>query len=174
MLTYNQIKEDAMEMGVDLSWALERRKVFLLSKIEFYEKKVTRLINMMAGRDFFNWHLILHWTGGYEKNIEELKKEIAFLKPFKGKLEDEITDSMIQRAKDSEIKNLLPYPVIRNLTNCVFHDDRNPSMSIKDNRVKCFSCGTSGDSIAVYMHLNNVGFKQAVLRLLNQKGKKDE
>ena len=165
MITFNQIKEDAVMIEVDLSWAVQRRKHFLDCEISLYREATKTLMASMAGRDYFNRELIFHWVKGYVEDINQRKKERSYLEPIKNNSREGITDAMIQKAKGSPVENILPNPVKNNLTNCIFHEDKHPSMSIKNNQVKCFACGNGGDSIAVYMALYNVNFRQAVKSL---------
>ena len=44
---------------------------------------------------------------------------------------------------------------------CPFHDDHTPSLTFRNNKYKCWSCGESGDTISLVMKLQNVGFKEA-------------
>ena len=39
---------------------------------------------------------------------------------------------------------------------CPFHGDKNPSMSVKNHRFRCFACGASGDAIDLYGRFCNV------------------
>ena len=48
---------------------------------------------------------------------------------------------------------------------CPFHQDRKPSMSFKNNRFKCFSCGESGGVIDLVAKLHNIEPPEAVKRL---------
>lgn len=50
------------------------------------------------------------------------------------------------------------------LTNCPFHDDKNPSFAMyqKTDSYFCFSCGATGDSFTLIMKLLQMDFKQAV------------
>lgn len=41
------------------------------------------------------------------------------------------------------------------------HDDRHPSMSVKNNRWKCFACGKHGNVINLVETYNDCGFKEA-------------
>jgi hypothetical protein len=52
---------------------------------------------------------------------------------------------------------------------CPIHNEKTPSFVwyIKENRAKCFGCGWFGDSIDLYMKINNVDFKTAV-NILNK------
>jgi DNA primase len=49
---------------------------------------------------------------------------------------------------------------------CPFHPDSKPSMSLKDNRVRCWSCmEKSMDTIEFMRKLEGLSFKEAVRRL---------
>lgn len=79
--------------------------------------------------------------------------------------EDQITYIDIERAKDYSIRDILHVQKPKGNISCPFHDDKNPSFSIKNNRFKCFSCQESGDSIALYQKINDCSFKEAVKAL---------
>jgi hypothetical protein len=165
VITHSQIQQDAVGMGVDLSWALQRRKIFLTGEIVLRTEAINNLLSLLAGKDSLNRELIFRWMKNHNEVIEKLKKEISYLKPINNNSKGIITDDMILRAREYPIKNLLSNPVKNNITNCISHNDKIPSMSIKNNRAYCFSCGFKGDSIAIYMHLNNADFKTAVKNL---------
>jgi hypothetical protein len=76
-----------------------------------------------------------------------------------------ITEDMKNRAKSVPIDTILPFK--NNTTCCIWHDEKTPSLHYyqKSNRVKCFGCGVSGDSIAVAMQVWGVSFIEAVKRL---------
>lgn len=50
---------------------------------------------------------------------------------------------------------------------CVAHDDKHPSMHWfrKNNKVKCFACGFSGDTIDVVMRLENITVGEAISKI---------
>ena len=78
-----------------------------------------------------------------------------------------ITDDDITRAKEypiSELFSQLTSQVVRHgMTKCCFHQDNTASLSLrKHNRFHCFGCDAKGDTIDLYMRLNNVNFVQAV------------
>ena len=52
-----------------------------------------------------------------------------------------------------------------NMCSCPFHKDRDPSMAIYENSVKCFSCGFSGDIFSLTQKMDNCSFKEAFLSL---------
>lgn len=75
-----------------------------------------------------------------------------------------VNEDDIRRAKDHPIENLIE--VKRGMARCPFHDDKRPSMSVKNNLAHCFSCQRTWDSIAVSMKLEGLDFVTAVRRLL--------
>ncbi len=66
-------------------------------------------------------------------------------------------------AREYPIESLIE--VKRGMALCPFHDDHHPSMSIKNNRARCFACGWTGDSIAVYQKLHGASFIETVKAL---------
>ena len=120
---------------------------------------------MLAGKDSLNRELIFTWMKKHNETITKLEKEKSCLKPVCNNSNEKITDDMILRAREHPIKNLLSKTVKNSITNCISHNDKTPSMSIKNNWAYCYACGFKGDSISVYMHLNDVDFKTAVKNL---------
>ncbi len=165
MMTYSQIELDAESMGVGISWALERRKSFLVCEIVLHTEAINNLLSSLAGKNSLTRELVFTWMKDHNEVIKELEKEISCLTPFNNNSKEKITNDMILRAREYPIKNLLSNPVKNNMTNCISHSDKTPSMSIKNNRAYCFSCGFKGDSIAIYMRLNGAEFKTAVKNL---------
>jgi hypothetical protein len=165
MITYSQIEKDAVGMGVGLTWALERRKSFLSCEIVLHTEAINNLLSLLAGKDSLNRELIFIWMKDHNEAITKLEKEKSCLKPVSNNSRGAITNEMISSAREYPIRNLLSNPVKNDMTHCISHDDRNPSMSIKNNRAYCFSCGFKGDSISVYMYLNNADFRAAVKNL---------
>lgn len=45
---------------------------------------------------------------------------------------------------------------------CPFHNDKRPSMTVKGERWKCWSCGESGDAIDFVMKMKNCGVPEAM------------
>ncbi|MDD4564793.1 MAG: CHC2 zinc finger domain-containing protein [Eubacteriales bacterium] len=48
---------------------------------------------------------------------------------------------------------------------CPFHSEKTASLSVKNNRFKCFGCGKSGDVISFVMMYFNLCFGQSLVRL---------
>lgn len=75
-----------------------------------------------------------------------------------------ITDKMIDQARNYPFEELHPFK--RNMALCPFHDDRNPSMSLKNNRVRCWACmDKSMDTIEFVMKKDGLSFRDAVRKL---------
>ncbi len=165
MITYSQIEQDAETMQVDFLWALKKRKSFLACKNALHTEAISNLLSSLSGNNSLTRELIFTWMKKHNEEIEKLKKEISCLKPKNNNSKGKITNDMILRAREYPIKRLLSNPVKNNITNCISHNDKTPSMSMKSNRANCFSCGFKGDSISVYMHLNGADFKTAVKNL---------
>ncbi|MBE0427884.1 MAG: hypothetical protein IBX72_14720 [Nitrospirae bacterium] len=67
---------------------------------------------------------------------------------------------MIEQAREYPIENLIN--VRRNMAVCPFHNDKQPSLSIKHNRFYCFGCHAKGDVIEFLMRRDGLSFKEAV------------
>ena len=86
-----------------------------------------------------------------------------------------IDDETVERAKNSPIiaiANRLVAELKGKLCRCLSpnHEDKNPSMSFKTetNTFKCFSCGFTGDTIALVRQARNCTFTEAVGFILNE------
>lgn len=93
--------------------------------------------------------------------IQDVYKEFPEMKP-KLKL-GQIDGEMVAKAREFPIDQL-----IKNRNNwavCPFHNDKNPSLYIKNNFYHCFSCQSTGDPIDLVMKLYNTDFKTAVRTL---------
>ena len=66
--------------------------------------------------------------------------------------------------------------VVRHTALCPFHNDTHPSLHFNrgKNRYKCFACGASGDVVDLVMKYNNVGFREAVEWLSEERGVRSE
>ena len=95
-----------------------------------------------------------------EVKIRKLKWEISPV----GKIrKNEITDRMIQRAREYPFENLIEFNRAKK-TLCVFHSEKHPSLSLnpKTNRIKCFGCGINYDTIEYIIKTQNLSFVEAV------------
>lgn len=99
------------------------------------------------------------------KRINGYKYSISVLKGEKN-ANNAITDEMIERAREYPLESILEIGQNRR-AKCCFHQGEDFNMDIRKNFAHCYVCGESGDVIKVYMALNGVGFKEAVIRLNN-------
>lgn len=51
--------------------------------------------------------------------------------------------------------------------NCLFHNEKTPSLAIYEDHYYCFSCGEHGDQIDWVMKTKNLNFNDAVQLLLD-------
>lgn len=118
--------------------------------------------------DFDRWfarETLPHWAIEKFKAIDHINKIRNLYRKIKNMPESEKLD--IEKAKAVPILDIIGGAMKRgNMTHCPFHTDSHPSAKInKNNTLKCFSCGFYGDSVAVWMKINNVNFKDAVNQL---------
>ena len=108
-----------------------------------------------------------------ERRQEEMEKLAAYERlldreaPMKKEArEGEITDVMIQRAREYPFEDLLPEQLRRGRCRCPIHAGKNTmSFSVKDNRGKCWSCQWEGDTIKYVMDTQGKSFPEAVRSL---------
>lgn len=135
---------------------LKERRALLKTELELFS---TNIFNQKA----VSRELILIEMKEINKEIKKVNGKINIESNNPGN--QEITDEMIKTARDYPIEDVLPNKIFRNKTRCFNHDDRNPSMSIRDNRVKCFVCDKRWNPIDVVMQVEGLEFKEAVKRL---------
>ena len=95
------------------------------------------------------------------KKLLQIKGEFVAMNTNK---QSDITMDMIQRAKEYPFEEL--YPFKRTMAYCPFHADKDASMKLyPNNRVHCFSCHKSWDTISFIQELNGLTFPEAIRRL---------
>jgi hypothetical protein len=76
----------------------------------------------------------------------------------------DITNEMIRRAKDFPFESLMEFK--NKMAFCPFHEDKkHPSMSLRANKVHCFSCNQTWDTIDFLIKKEGLTFPEAVKRL---------
>jgi hypothetical protein len=94
-------------------------------------------------------------------NVMKLQAAIwRLLRPQTDEKGNGVTADMIARAREYPFSEL--HPFVRNMAKCPFHDDKTPSMSLKNNRARCWSCGESWDPIGFVMKKDGMTFHQSV------------
>ena len=106
--------------------------------------------------------MLLNRLMSYGKEADRLENIIKY-SSYK-KSNDSIDERMIVRAKEHDLSNLLDINKA-GMALCLWHDDTKPSMSCKNNHAYCFTCGSHGDAIDVYMKIHNCSFSEAVKSL---------
>ena len=82
-----------------------------------------------------------------------------------------MTNFELQKLRDLPIEGVaerLGLRVCRHKSLCPFHDDHTPSLSFKNNKFRCWSCGESGDSISLAEKMLGKGFVEACRWLANE------
>lgn len=156
----------ALREEVDKEWAYTRRKEYLMTVMR---PIVERCLFLYARYELcVEQNNIIAMTLVRERLTEEVRRvvkmqnELYFTRPERKKSAAGVTPEMIQRAKEYPYSNLIE--LRRGMAQCPFHDDRNPSFSVKNNYGRCFSgsCGWHGDAIAFVMERDGVSFQEAV------------
>ena len=164
---YLLVKNKAEEFGVPLDWALGRRKEFLYNLIKREKNTIINIKTRKVGIDLFYDRLLELREKTSLKLIKSIKFQLKILSPYWQTKKNNITDEMIENARQYPIKSLMKNSVRNDMTLCPFHDDSNPSMSIKKNTAYCFACNKKWNSIDFVMDIKNYDFKEAV-KYLNE------
>jgi len=124
--------------------------------------------NAAASRPYVERVLIAWFIQEDARQLEKIRREIAVIQAALFQPQrvrrHRITPEMIERAKEYPVENIVE--ARRGMAPCIFHDDRNPSMYVKNNFVHCFSCGKTADVIEVYQKIHGATFPEAVEALL--------
>ena len=154
-----------------LQLALEKMEQQKLELIKAWEKWTDTYENTVwdnqMQKEFYEVH---KETMGNE--IEYFRKQIWKTKCLlqERKIEGGVTEADILRAKMVSIDSILEINRAQN-AKCLFHcPDKNPSAHFYrvNNKLHCFVCNQSWDSIAVIMKLRDCGFIEAVRFLLQK------
>lgn len=86
---------------------------------------------------------------------------------------NDIPEEIKRRVPINKVLNQYGYEVNRGgFIACPFHSEKTPSLKIypESNSYYCFGCGFGGDVISFVMHLFNLDFGSAIMRLDNDFG----
>lgn len=157
------IIQTAKDFGVDVEWAISRRKEYLNQRIAELKNDQQTALQLFSGNNELSRFLLLDTIKLLSREIKKHEAELNFQNTRKG---ERITRADIERARAYPIENLL-HNVRNGKTNCISgnHEDKHPSMDIRNNFVYCYSCGFQGDAILVYMKISSVNFITAVRTL---------
>ncbi|MBI5678887.1 MAG: hypothetical protein HZC52_10475 [Planctomycetes bacterium] len=159
----HSIIQTANEFGVDVQWAVLRRKEYLNQMIAELKNDQQSALLAFSGNNELNRFLLLDSMRFLDKEIKKCESELNFKNSRNG---NRITQNDIERVRQYPLENLLQN-IRNNKTNCISgsHTDSRPSMDVRNNFAYCYSCGWHGDAISVYMKINSVDFVTAVKAL---------
>jgi hypothetical protein len=130
----------------------------------FYEKKTKVGINRIV--NYINTEITDNILRNALLDVSIGMWKDNFSKKQKFLIEDSSKES-IDQIKQIPISSLIKFNS-GNMAQCIFHQDKNPSMFYNDfsskypNTVKCYSCGKFADVIDVIMELENLSFKEVL------------
>lgn len=166
-----EIVKAANENDVDLMWAVTRRQECLTGRyfdIRMQMKEDAEYLKNQAADDFE----ARVWSEAMIEASCELQSIRVEQKRLKDWIEQskskpvQITDDMIQAAKDTPIETVVRFDRTgKALAFC--HADKTPSLSWnrKGNRAHCFPCGRSFNAIDVLIARDGFSFIDAVKEL---------
>ena len=166
MTDYHSIKSRAEEMGIPLKEALAKRKHFLQKEIRHWTD-IIQDARMDAPFATLEKKLSINHIDEAIKELKHLEWECTKLNPEWVDNQGGVNQEAIGRAKAYPINQLLPHPIVHNMTKCPFHEkgksDR--TMTTKGNFAWCFHCNKGWDTISLMMELHGKTFREAVLDL---------
>lgn len=167
--TQTAIKELRSDIGYE--WAYIRRKEYLKDLMAdhlcraFHYRDIQEqaaingdLLNMRLSREMVKREL-----GAVVSSLDEL----YYTKPqYEKQPRSQISDDMIARAREYPFEQLVTFDRAGFIP-CPWHADKTPSLHKmrNANRLYCFSCHKSCDSIEWVMEREGLSFKDTVLKL---------
>jgi hypothetical protein len=85
-----------------------------------------------------------------------------------------LTDEIKASITILELAARLHYELKAGVNKCVFHADKTPSLSIRENSFRCFGCGAGGSVIDFYMRAMEVDLSFAIFQLAQMLGIKSD
>lgn len=125
------------------------------------------------------WKLWLSLNEGEE--LQKVDRELARLHRLQNMIDGKpvpkgmLPNDLLEAARTVPITEIIGEPVRRSgkdyLCVCPLHEDHDPSMRVyaEQNRAWCFVCNDGGDSIRLYMLINECNFKTAATELAGNK-----
>jgi hypothetical protein len=167
-----QVRERIKELvsETDKEWALQRRKDFLVMLIADFERWLywkNWQYALAFEADQIVWgRCLLEEISIAKECLADLTGKLRYLRPSEDRRAGEITDDMIQRAREYPFESLLTFK--NEFACCPVHGERTASLKLyrDKNRVHCFgACGKGYDTIDFLMITENLPFADAVRRL---------
>ncbi len=164
-MTKGKLIDRAKAMGVEVRWALERRVQYLVDKQDDERKYIETLIDsVMDGNNEVTQAFLSSQIRNTEVEVNRLEREIKTLTEVPR--EGEITDDMIETAREHPIGNLIDFSR-GNRCKAFCHDSDSDSMvkPRSGNYAWCHVCSSAYGSIDVLMLRDGMSFVDAVKSL---------
>ena len=163
MTEREKIIETASSWGIDHKTAIKTRMRYLLRSIGEVKDEIRHWNEMIWNLEDQAAITLLN------RRIERLdKKQRGFNIRIKNLEQDHqvsinsITSAEIEAARAFPIMDLLADRIKNKKVLCPFHDDHNPSASIKNNKLRCWVCSKSWNPIDYLMEKDGLSFIEAV------------
>ena len=170
-------------MGMDQKWIFERHRAFFVNQLNmlarlkdilraYYrelwdENRSVTLAEFKRIALYRRFIKVLLGIIGKEqgKCKEQLNQDITVVNA--GKRKNGLIEDDIKRARNVPVEMLYDFRIGKAI--CPFHEDKNPSLVVwkRANKIRCFGCNKTWDSIQFIMDLKGMEFKEAVEYLNN-------
>ena len=160
-------KINELRQEVDQEWAFERRKEYLADRMAdlvvdwWYER--TNHSRHVAKGQMLDDMLCQDKMRKLLNEFTRYQNELYYRRLSMQGQQVGVTADEVRQAKQHPFEDLLP--VVRGKVCCPFHEDKNPSASIKNNKLHCFVCNKTWDTIDFWMEKNGGSFSDAVRSL---------
>ena len=140
----------------------ERRKEYLTTLVAALSREIEGLQKDYEGSlkndETYDNRAILAYA--LERLEKSKARHEAELRALKGNGEQVPFENKLLLAKQRKFSEFLEIKKGKAL--CPFHDDRDPSFSVKGNRGHCFGCGWRGDVVDFVVALKGFSFKEGL------------
>lgn len=173
----NYNDQELLEIFPEAIPILKQKMGFLRQQIKMGELDVLALLGRVYARTdpdtFGQWFWLEIVRTLHSEPIDALKRKLQKLKfllsPPAVLKEGQITEQMIERAKEYPFDYLLQFNKAA-FTKCFSHNENKPSLHLnkKVNKIHCFGCQKSWDTIAYVQETKGLTFPEAVKTLATQ------
>jgi hypothetical protein len=160
------------DFGIPIDWQTRKRKNYLTEQINASAKVISEIKKLYPfwAKNSSDAGYLIYLGKKTKADLEKMKKELAWIsKPNAIKVKS-VNQGDIEAARNVDILSVLPHGEINRsgFTVCFLHEDKKPSLKYyqKSNKVHCFVCNKSFDTIDVVMYLHGCDFIYAV-KILN-------
>lgn len=131
----------------------DMRRQHLENKIREYTRKFEQgCMQIAKDPESISERTLQHYEDKMHDYMLQLKITLGYTQGLSGEV--------IAKARSYPITNLVQHKNF--MAVCPFHNEKTPSMYLKNNFYHCFGCGVNGDVIDFYMKDRSVSFKEAV------------